>query len=130
MTRLIRYFFVGGVAALVDFALFAALIKFFGVKWYSAGVVSFTFATLVNYVLSIRFVFESRARFTKQHEILLVFLASVIGLLVNQAVLYALVVIVGLQVLIAKVGATGAVFFWNYAARQSFIFRKAHTFSS
>jgi putative flippase GtrA len=130
MTRLIRYFFVGGVAALVDFALFATLIKFFGVKWYYAGVVSFTFATLVNYVLSIRFVFESRARFTKQHEILLVFSASVIGLLVNQAVLYALVVTVGLQVLIAKVGATGAVFCWNYVARQSFIFRKAHTFSS
>ena len=127
MNRLIRYFFVGGAAALVDFVLFAALVKLFGLAWYYAGVVSFTFATFVNYMLSIHFVFESGARFAKQHEIALVFLASAIGLAVNQTALYGLIALAGLNVLVAKVGATGAVFFWNFTARHTFIFRKTQT---
>jgi putative flippase GtrA len=61
MIRLIPDFFVSGAAALMDFVLFAALVRLFGWGWYFAGVVSFSFATLVHYMLSIRFVFESGA---------------------------------------------------------------------
>jgi putative flippase GtrA len=127
MNRLIRYLFVGGAAALVDFVLFAALVKLSGLAWYYAAMVSFTLATLVNYMLSIRFVFESGARFAKQHEIALVFLASAMGLMVNQAALYGLIALAGLNPLLSKAGATGAVFFWNFAARHKFIFRKIQT---
>jgi putative flippase GtrA len=94
-------------------------------KWYYANVASFTILTLVHYVLSIRFVFESGARFAKHQEMLLAFLASCIGLLVNQLALYAVVTFVGLHVLIAKIGAIGTTFFWNYMARQSFIIPQA-----
>jgi putative flippase GtrA len=111
----------------MDFVLFAILVKGFGVKWYYANVVSFTLINLVHYALSIRFVFESGARFAKHQEILLTFLASVVGLLVNQLALYVLVSLLGLEVLIAKIGAIGTTFFWNYVVRQNFIFRKQHT---
>jgi putative flippase GtrA len=124
MISLIRYFFVGGASALVDFVLFAALIKVFGLAWYYAGVASFCFAIFVNYLLSIRFVFESGSRFAKEQEIALVFLVSGIGLAANQAVLYALIVLAVLNVLVSKVGATGVVFFWNFTARRTFIFRE------
>jgi hypothetical protein len=67
----------------MDFVLFAALVKLFGLGWYHASVVSFSFATLVNYMLSIRFVFDSGARCGKQYEIALVFLASAMGLVVH-----------------------------------------------
>jgi putative flippase GtrA len=70
--------------------------------------------------------FESGARFAKHQEILLTFLVSGVGLLVNQLALYLLVRFLGLEVLIAKIGAIGTTFFWNYIARQSFIFRKPH----
>jgi putative flippase GtrA len=105
----------------LEFALFAVLIKGFGVKWYYANVASFTLINLVHYALSIRFVFESGARFAKRQEILLTFLASGVGLLVNQLALYVLVSLLGV------VGAIGITFFWNYIARQNFIFRKQHT---
>jgi putative flippase GtrA len=114
----------------MDFVLFAILVKGFGVKWYYANVVSFTLINLVHYALSIRFVFESGARFAKHQEILLTFLASVVGLLVNQLALYVLVSLLGLEVLIAKIGTIGTTFFWNYVVRQNFIFRKQHTQSS
>jgi putative flippase GtrA len=128
--RVVRYFIIGAVSAAMEFALFAILIKSFGVRWYYANVASFTIVALVHYVLSIRFVFESGSRFAKHQEILLAFLASCVGLLVNQLALYVLVALLGLNVLIAKIGAIGTTFFWNYIARQSFIFRKPHTNSS
>jgi putative flippase GtrA len=111
----------------MEFVLFAILIKGFDVKWYYANVVSFTLIGLVHYALSIRFVFESGARFAKHQEILLTFLVSGIGLFVNQLALYVLVSFLGMEVLIAKIGAIGTTFFWNYIARQNFIFRKPHT---
>ena len=108
----------------MDFVLFAVLIKNFGVKWYYANVVSFTLINLVHYALSIRFVFESGARFAKSQEIVLTFLASSFGLLVNQLALYVLASLLGLEVLIAKIGAIGTTFLWNYLVRENFIFRK------
>jgi len=128
--RVVRYFVIGGISAAMDFVLFAVLIKNFGVKWYYANVVSFTLINLVHYALSIRFVFESGARFAKPQEIVLTFLASLVGLLVNQLALYVLVSLLGLGVLIAKIGAIGTTFFWNYFVRQNFIFRKHHAQSS
>jgi putative flippase GtrA len=109
------------------FRAVAVLVKGFGVKWYYANVVSFTLINLVHYALSIHFVFESGTRFGKHQEILLTFLTSVVGLLVNQLALYVLVSFLGLDVLIAKIGAIGTTFFWNYLVRQNFIFRKPHT---
>jgi putative flippase GtrA len=111
----------------MEFSLFAIFLKIFRVKWYYANVASFILINLVHYVLSIRFVFESRTRFAKHQEILLTFLASGVGLLVNQLALYLLVRFLGLDVLIAKIGAIGTTFFWNYIARQNFIFRKPHS---
>lgn len=126
MKRLLRYFIVGGVAAIVDFLLFALLVQMTGWPWFWGGLVSFSLATAVNYVLSIRFVFSSGARFVRrQHEILLVFLVSLAGLGVNQAVLWFCIEKLSVNALIAKIIGTGIVFFWNYFSRRNFIFRKA-----
>jgi putative flippase GtrA len=122
--RIVRYFLVGGVAAAVDIGLFALLVQGFGLPYLPVGAVTFIAATSVNYALSIRHVFRSGARFRRSHEIALVFLVSAIGLGVNQLILWAGVAGLGLQPVIAKVMATGGVFFWNYAARAHFVFKE------
>jgi len=122
--KFIRYFFVGGAAACLDFLIFALLTKVFHVQWFWSALISFTAATLLNYILSIRFVFQSGARFSrKHHEVLLVFLISLIGLGINQLVLWLCIEGMLLEPLIAKVIGTGVVFFWNYGARRHFVFK-------
>ena len=81
-------------------------------------------ATVVNYFLSVRFVFRSGVRFTKKGELALVFIVSFIGLGLNQLILFGLVEMVGIDMLMSKVGATGSVFFWNFAARNLIVFRE------
>jgi len=123
--KVVRYFFVGGCAAAVDFVLFALLTRALVVWWFWAGVVGFTVATLVNYILSIHHVFTSGVRFSRAREIALVFAVSAVGLAINQAVLWALIEGAGWNSLVAKVVATGSVFFWNFGLRHSYIFREA-----
>ncbi len=123
--KFIKYFFVGGIAALVDFLIFALFVKILKLPWFISGVTGFVLATLVNYLLSIKHVFASGARFKKHKEIILIFFVIFIGLIVNQLILWQCIDFLLLDTLIAKVTATGIVFFWNYAARNHFIF-KAH----
>jgi putative flippase GtrA len=123
--RIARYFVVGGIAACVDIGLFMLFAKGFGLPYLYVGAGTFVIATLVNYWLSIRFVFVSGQRFGKRWETGLVFLASAIGLALNQAILAGCVEYAHFHLLAAKLVATGSVFFWNYLARRLFIFGAA-----
>ena len=120
--RVLRYLGVGGAAACVDIGLFMLFAKGFGFPYLWVAAASFLVATFVNYLLGVRFVFVSGRRFRRRWELALVYLASGIGLALNQAILAAGVELAGLGLLAAKLTATGTVFFWNYLARRLFIF--------
>jgi putative flippase GtrA len=119
---LIRYFFVGGAAAVVDIGLFFLFANLLGFSWFPVSICTFLLATLVNYILSIKFVFESGARHQKHIEIIGVFAVSALALLVNQLVLYVAIEWFGWQLIVSKVIATATVFFWNYFGRSKLIF--------
>ena len=124
MTEIARYLVAGSLAAAVDFALFAVLAAYLRFDYLAVGCFTFVAATYANYVLSVRFVFESGVRFQRRQEIALVFLVSALGLVLNQAVLFVGVEWARLDILISKLCATGTVFAWNYNARSRFVFRR------
>jgi putative flippase GtrA len=125
--KIFRYAAVGGAAALIDFLIFAVFAKILGFNYLLVGAAGFIIATTVNYFLSIRFVFISGVRFTFHKEISLVFLISLVGLGLNQLVLYLGIGILAWEMLFVKVCATGSVFFWNFGARSYFIFKPLET---
>jgi putative flippase GtrA len=113
---------VGGAAACVDIGLFALFAKVLGLPYLKVATASFVLATLVNYWLSIRFVFVSGQRFRRRWEVAMVFGVSAVGLAFNAGILWLCVELAHLDLLLAKVAATGVVFFWNYFARRILIF--------
>jgi putative flippase GtrA len=74
--KIVRYFWVGAAAAALDMSLFLALTMLLGLPWFFSALISFVAATLLNYFLSVRLVFESGVRFRRRHEIMLVFAVS------------------------------------------------------
>ena len=122
LKRIARYFAVGGAAACVDIGLFMLFAQGLGWPYLRVAAGSFVAATLVNYFLSVRFVFVSGARFAKRWEIALVFIVSAVGLAINQLILAACVELAHFTLLFAKLTATGVVFFWNYLARRLLVF--------
>lgn len=120
--KFIRYFFVGGIAAVVDIGLFYLGAGVMRWNYLIVGTVSFILATLVNYVISVRVVFKSGTRFSRNSEVFLVFLVSTIGLAINQAILYICISRLSVAILPSKLTATGCVFLWNYFLRSRFVF--------
>jgi len=82
--------------------------------------IAFLLATAVNYYFS-KLVFNT-GKFTKNAEFALVYLFSGIGLLLNLILMWLLYEYLGIFSLLAKVTATGIVFFWNFLSRKYFIF--------
>lgn len=120
--RLAKYFFVGGAASIVDIGLFTLLTEYFNWPWIPVSICTFILATLVNYFLSIKYVFTSGLRHKKQTEIAVVYLVSSVGLILNQTALYVALEWLKCSFLAAKISATASVFFWNYFLRKRYIF--------
>ena len=123
--KIIKYFFVGGIAAAFDITFFFIFAKLAGLNYLAVGAIGFVFATLINYFLSVAHVFHSGARFGKNREIFWVFAVSLVGLGINQGVLFYAIGVVGIEVMLGKIVATGITFFWNYGARRYFVFKSS-----
>lgn len=120
--KIIKYALVGGCAAVVDVGLFILFAKLWGFNYLLVGFCTFLIGTLVNYLLSIRFVFISGAQHKKRKEVLLVYTVSAMGLVLNLLILYICHEWFVIDVAVSKIIATGLVFFWNYLSRKKFIF--------
>lgn len=125
MTKLIRYFFVGGAAASTDLLFFIVFHNGLGLHYLAVGTMGFVLATLVNYILSVRWVFRSGARFERNAEVFVVYIVSMIGLAIHASVLAALVEVAGVMPLAGKLGAVAVAFFWNFGARNYYVFAQA-----
>ena len=122
--RLKSYLFVGGVSATLDTLIFFIFAKLAGFDYLVVASFGFLIATLVNYLLSVRLVFESGVRFTRTQEFFLVYLASAISLLVNLLVLYVMISKMQVEPIFSKLTATASVFIWNFFIRNFVIFRE------
>lgn len=125
--KVVRYFFVGGAAAVVDVSLFYIFARILGYHYLLVGAGAFTVAALVNYFLSIRYVFVSGARFHGNKEFAWVYVISTMGLLLNQIILYIGVDALQQDMMLSKFAAIGLVFGWNYLTRKHFVFKAVST---
>jgi putative flippase GtrA len=118
-----RYFLVGGASALVDWLFFSVFLYLAGFHYLLAGTGSFVFATAMNYVLSVRYVFDN-GRYSRRKEVALVYLVSGISILINLGVLSGLIEFMAMHPLLAKVFGTASAFGWNFGARYFWIFKR------
>lgn len=127
--QFLKFGVVGGIAFVVDYGIMVFLTEVFGVQYLISSFVSFCVSVVVNYILSMKFVFESRDDIKKQAEFIGFVILSVIGLGINELVMY-LVADVWLgdklkrAYLIAKLVATFVVMIWNFVSRKIFLEKK------
>ena len=119
LMQLFKFGLVGVVATVLDFLFLFLLTDVFGIYYLLSAAVSFVLSTLFNYVASMRFVFNSK--FTKDEktkELLLFTILSVIGLLLNQFLMWLFVEKIALYYMLAKIVATFFVMAWNFISRK------------
>jgi len=119
---IVVYFFVGGISFIVNLGAFLLFVHVVGLHWVAANVAGFVAGTLINYVLSVRFVFESRLFSRRHFEVFLTLVVSAFGVAMETLLIYLGHEVIYLDLNVSKLGAAGIVFFWNYGARRFLVF--------
>jgi len=127
--QFVSYFCVGGMAAAVEWVMFAIFANIIGINYILATCFSFVFSTTTNWFLGRIWTFKSSKTYEKQKvkEILMIFLVSAVGLLFNIGLMYLFVTVIGWNTSIlrsaSKVVATGMVFIWNFLIRKFVVYK-------
>ena len=121
--QLLKYGVVGAIAFGVDFGSLWLLHSVAGMHHLLAAAIAFILGLTCNYLLSTAWVFgESRLKSTAA-EFTAFALIGVVGLGLNELIIFLAADVVGLQVMVAKLISTALVFFWNFFARRFLLFR-------
>ncbi len=118
--QLFRFGVVGFTAFLIDAGLLYVLTEYLHVYYLVSSVISFIVSLIYNYILSIFWVFDVKKKQTYK-EVLLFAVLSVIGLGVNQLVMYLGVDLLNIHYMLCKVIATIIVMIYNFVTRKIFI---------
>ena len=119
--KIINFGLVGVFATAIEYILLIVLKEFFNVDVIIASGIAFTISLLFIYVLSIKYVFVDKKEMSKTKEMTGFFITAIIGLGINQVMMYVLVDMVNIYYLFAKVVSTGTVMIWNFISRHVFL---------
>lgn len=122
--QLFRYFFVGGFAFLVDYGLLVLLTEVFGLHYLVSATISFLAGLVVNYLLSTSWIFRKSTLENKWAEFLIFAVIGVVGLGLNNLLLYLFTDKLHIHYMISKLLTTAIVMIWNFGARKVILFNK------
>ncbi len=127
--QIIKFGIVGALAFVIDYAVLFILVEFFHMDSIAAATVSFTVSVVFNYLASMKYVFVGRQDQSKQKQFIIFVILSVLGLLINNGIMWALNLVLSpiiprFYYLISKIFATGVVMVWNFVTRKIFLEEK------
>ena len=122
-SEFIKYVIGGATAYSIDFLLLVVLTELFGITVLISAAVSFLVGLIIIYLLSISWIFENRIRTNSYHEFLIFSFIGIIGLLLNETLIWVSLEFDYVHYTVAKILSAGLVFVWNFAARKLLLFR-------
>lgn len=122
--QLIRYTLVGGLAFSIDFGTLFFLTEYIDINYLISAGIAFLLGLLINYSISVRWVFHSRSMENRILEFLLFSVIGLVGLGLNELFLWILTDLLMIYYLFSKLITTFIVYFWNFFARKLLLFRK------
>ena len=123
LIQLIRYFFVGGIAFLVDFGMLAFFTEICGIHYIVSNSLSFILGLFTNYFISIFWVFTNSHFKNRKLEFLFFAMIGVVGLLLNDFLLWFFTKEIGIYYLLSKIIAVAVGYLWNFLARKYLLFK-------
>ena len=118
LIQFIRYFFVGGVAAVVNIGMLYIFTDICHIYYLISNVLSFTMGLIVNYILSKKFVFQEETKLNKTKEFLIYAIIGILGLGIDTLLMGIFTSVLSIYYMISKIISTMLVFIWNFGARK------------
>ncbi len=118
-----KFGLVGVLCFGIDYGLMIFLTEVGGIPYLVSSGISFSVSVMVNYILSLTFVFETDKNKNKIVEFLVFIMLSVIGLGINQILMWVCVDKLYVHYMLSKIGVTLVVMVYNFVTRK-FILEK------
>ena len=117
-----KFAVVGITSLMVDYGVLVFLTEntAFGLDYFQASAFSYTLSIFVNYILSMKYVFHGKEDMSRMKEDSIFFVLSLIGLFLNQMVMWFTVECLGIYYAMAKLLSTLMVTNYNYISRKKF----------
>jgi len=128
LRELFGYGAASACALAIDMAVLWGLVHFWCWGYLSAATLSFLAGAVVAYQLSITIAFKQHRLGSRRAEFASFVAIGCLGLLINAAVIYIGVNLLGLHYLIAKCVAAGFTFSCNFIARRQLLFVRRTAF--
>ena len=119
--QIMKFGVVGVIAFVIDYGLMVALTELAGMNYLISATISFIVSVTFNYFASMRYVFTHKEGMSRRREFVVFVVLSVIGLLINDALMWLGTDIAGISYLITKIFATAVVMVWNFVTRKIFL---------
>ena len=123
--QIVKFGVVGGSAFLIDYGVMIALTELVGIHYLISSGISFAVSVIYNYVLSVRWVFEVDKAKDKRKEFILFTALSIIGLGLNQVLMWGFVAGLHVFYMLAKIIVTAIVMVYNFVTRKLFLEKKS-----
>lgn len=128
IAQFMKFGVVGFIAFIIDYGLLAFCTEILHFNYLVSATIGFTVSVVFNYFASMRYVFTHKEDMSRRREFVIFVVLSIIGLLLNNAILWA-----GVEIprwpgwleehsyLIVKIFATAVVMVWNFVTRKIFL---------
>lgn len=119
--QLLKFGVVGGIAFIIDYLVLFTCTEFLGIYYLISSLISFSVSTVFNYIASIQWVFDVNQEKSQRKNFVLFIVFSVIGLGLNQLIMWFGVDILHIYYMLVKIGATAIVMVFNFITRKIFL---------
>lgn len=114
--QILIFCIVGGIAFLIDYSVLILLTEICKFHYLISSMISFTLSLTFNYFASIKFIFKNNTNYkvNKKREFEIFVLLSLIGLGINQLLMWLFVAKANIYYMISKIFTTFVVMIWNF----------------
>lgn len=121
--QFLRSVLVSNVSFALDFSICLLLVGRLKLNYVLATALSFTAGTVLNYLLTVAWIFDNRPMRKRRLEFSFFILLSAIGLGLNSLCMLIFTGLLRLHYLLSRVVSATSVFFFNYFCRKYILFR-------
>ncbi len=117
--QIIKFVGVGGICTVFEYVIFALMVYLMHIDEYVSQLVSFSVSTVLNYVLSMKFVFVRDENRNRKADFIIFVVLSLIALGLSELILLLFLEVIKLNApLIVKLFATAVVMVFNFITRK------------
>ena len=119
--QIFKFVIVGGLAFIIDYVVLILCKEILKIDVLFSAAIAFTVSVIVNYILSVKWIFEIDKDKKKSETFIIFILFSVMGLGLTELIMWIGSLLLNYNYLIVKIIATAIVMVFNFITRKLFL---------